>query len=193
LESLKNGSAVATIPASSRSAKTNGRRKFVDGDGRGPWARRWRDLQALYADGLCRCCWCQSYVFDELWGYTSERSHRLWDEMVPPPTRKIACRLTVTYAGFEGESNLLEGLYKRGLGGEQVELDLYRAGGLLMLWSHHFTAPWQTDDWREQMREQLRPNAYLRMIENRWVSSDSTFVEMEWWDACTDADATPLI
>jgi phage terminase large subunit-like protein len=24
-------------------------------------------------------------TFDELWGYTSERSRRLWDEMVPPP------------------------------------------------------------------------------------------------------------
>jgi phage terminase large subunit-like protein len=46
--------------------------------------------------------------FDELWSYTSERSHRLWDEMVPPPTRKIACRLTTTYAGFTGESTLLE-------------------------------------------------------------------------------------
>jgi hypothetical protein len=56
-------------------------------------------------------------VFDELWAYTSERSIRLWDEMVPPPTRKIAARLTVTYAGFEGESTLLEGLYKRGLQG----------------------------------------------------------------------------
>jgi phage terminase large subunit-like protein len=22
-------------------------------------------------------------VFDELWGYTSERSRRLWDEMIP--------------------------------------------------------------------------------------------------------------
>jgi phage terminase large subunit-like protein len=42
--------------------------------------------------------------FDELWGYTSERSNRLWDEMSQPPTRKIACRLTTTYAGFEGES-----------------------------------------------------------------------------------------
>jgi hypothetical protein len=31
-------------------------------------------------------------------GYASERSRRLFDEMVPPPTRKIACRLT--YAGF---------------------------------------------------------------------------------------------
>ena len=40
------------MPASSRSAKTNGRRLFVEGDGRGPWGRRWRDLEALYADDL---------------------------------------------------------------------------------------------------------------------------------------------
>jgi hypothetical protein len=35
-----------------RSAKTNGRRSFVGGDGRGLWARRWRDLRSLYADDL---------------------------------------------------------------------------------------------------------------------------------------------
>ena len=45
--------------------------------------------------------------FDELWGYTSERSRRLWDEMIPVPTRKISCRLTVTHAGFSSESLLL--------------------------------------------------------------------------------------
>jgi hypothetical protein len=39
-------------PPRCRSAKTNGRRAFVDGDGRGPWARRWKDLQALYIDDL---------------------------------------------------------------------------------------------------------------------------------------------
>lgn len=27
--------------------------------------------------------------FDELWGYTSERSRRLWDEMVPPPRERL--------------------------------------------------------------------------------------------------------
>jgi hypothetical protein len=43
---------VAPMPAASRSAKTNGRRSFVDGDGRGLWARRWRDLEALYIDDL---------------------------------------------------------------------------------------------------------------------------------------------
>ena len=54
-------------------------------------------------------------VFDESWAYTSERSRRLWDEMVPPPTRKIGVRLTTTYAGFTGESTLLEELYARGM------------------------------------------------------------------------------
>jgi phage terminase large subunit-like protein len=132
-------------------------------------------------------------VFDELWGYTSERSHRLWDEMVPPPTRKIACRLTVTYAGFEGESTLLESLHKRGLKQPQVGTDLHAGDGLLMFWTHRHTATWQTPQWVEQMRATMRPTAFLRQIENRWVSSDSTFVEMAWWDRCTDAEATPVI
>lgn len=65
-------------------------------------------------------------VFDELWGYTSERSRRLWDEMVPPPTRRVAARLTVSYAGFEGESVLLDELHQRGLQGEQMGIDRER-------------------------------------------------------------------
>jgi hypothetical protein len=131
--------------------------------------------------------------FDELWAYTSERSRRLWDELVPPPTRKVACRLTVTYAGFEGESTLLEELYKRGLEQPQVGPDLYAGDGLLMFWSHEPIAPWQTPEWLAQMRRQLRPNAYLRMIENRFVSTESTFVEMDWWDAVTDATLRPVV
>lgn len=132
-------------------------------------------------------------IFDELWGYTSERSHRLWDEMVPPPTRKIACRLTVTYAGFEGESELLEGLYARGLKQPIVDSDLHAGDGLLMFWTREPVAPWQDEAWLAQMRGQLRPNAFLRMIENRFVSSESSFVDPEWLDACTDAEAEPVV
>jgi phage terminase large subunit-like protein len=132
-------------------------------------------------------------VFDELWGFVSERDHRLFDECVPPPTRSLACRLTVSYAGFEGESELLEGLYKRGVAGEEIGPDLYAAGGLLMYWSNSFSAPWQTEAWREQMREQLRPNAYLRLIENRWVSTESEFIDVDWWDACIDPEARPSL
>jgi hypothetical protein len=131
--------------------------------------------------------------FDELWAYTSERSRRLWDEMVPPPTRKIACRLTVTYAGFEGESALLEELYKRGLNQPLIGSDLYAGDGLLMFWLHTPIAPWQTPEWIEQMRGQLRPNAFLRMIENRFVTTESTFVDLEWWDRCVDPEARQVL
>src|SRR5262249_8464747 len=105
--------------------------------------------------------------FDELWAFTSERAHRLWDEMVPPPTRKIACRLTPTYAGFAPESTLLEALYKRGCALPLVGPDLYAGDGLLMFWTHEPIAPWQDQQWIEQMRRSLRPNQFLRMIENR--------------------------
>jgi hypothetical protein len=86
-------------------------------------------------------------VFDELWAYTSERAQRLFDELVPVPTRKISARLTVTYAGFEGESSLLEGLYRRGLEGEEISPDLSRGDGLLMYWTHRPVAPWQDQRW----------------------------------------------
>lgn len=132
-------------------------------------------------------------VFDELWAFTSERSRRLWDELVPPPTRKIACRLTVTYAGFEAESELLEELYKRGLKQPSIGDSLYAGDGLLMAWHHKPIAPWQTQQWLDQMRQQLRPNAYLRMIENRFVSSESVFVDMDWFDRCVAPDAAPVV
>ncbi|MFO1099284.1 MAG: terminase large subunit [Xanthobacteraceae bacterium] len=126
-------------------------------------------------------------VFDELWAYTSERSRRLWDEMCVVPTRKISLRLTVTYAGFEGESELLHDLYKRGIQQPEVAPNLRAGDGLLMFWSHEPVAPWQDERWLAEMRRSLRPNQYLRMIENRFVSSESTFVDMPSWDACVDA------
>jgi phage terminase large subunit-like protein len=130
--------------------------------------------------------------FDELWGYTSERSRRLWDELVPVPTRKIACRLTTTYAGFSGESELLEELHKRGMAQPLIGTDLHAGDGLLMFWSCDPIAPWQTPQWLGQMRQQLRPNAYLRMIENRFVTTESSFIDLAWWDACVDPSANPV-
>jgi phage terminase large subunit-like protein len=132
-------------------------------------------------------------VFDEAWAYTSERSRRLFDESVPPPTRLMACRLIVTYAGFEGESTMLEELYKRGLQQPEIGPGLYAGDGILMSWQHGRIAPWQTESWLEQMRRSLRANQFLRMIENRFVTSESSFVDIDSWDACVDQQATPIV
>ena len=126
-------------------------------------------------------------VFDEAWAYVSERSRRLWDELVPPPTRKLACRLTVTYAGFEGESVLLQELYKRGKQQPSVGDDLHAGDGLLMFWSHKPIAPWQDEAWLAQMRRE-RPSSYQRMVLNEFAASESKFVDMSAWDQCVRLD-----
>jgi hypothetical protein len=52
-EILSADRTTTTAPApTTRSRRTNGSSLFVAGDGRGAWARRWRDLVALYADDL---------------------------------------------------------------------------------------------------------------------------------------------
>ena len=136
------------------------------------------------AAGAHPTCSC----FDEIWAYTSERARRMWDECVPVPSRRISCRLIVSHAGFADESDLLHELYQRGLKQPLVGKDLYAGDGMLMFWSHEPIAPWQDAAWLEQMRRELRTGQYLRMAENRWVTSELSFIDMAQWDACTDPD-----
>ena len=55
-----------------------------------------------------------------------------------------------------------------------------------MAWHHEPIAPWQTEAWLAEMRRSLRTNQYLRMIENRFVTSESSFIDMRAWDACVN-------
>lgn len=132
-------------------------------------------------------------VFDELWGYVSERSRRLWDEAVPSPVRKVSARLTVSYAGFTDESDLLESLYVRGIGGKEVAPDLYQSDGLLCYWTHECRAPWQSERWIGEMRRALRPNQFARMIGNRFVRGEGDFLQEEWIEACTNPELRPSL
>ena len=132
-------------------------------------------------------------TFDELWGYVSERSRRLWDEMITSPARKISCRLTVSYAGFSGESVLLEELHKRGMALPEVGPSLHAGDGMLFAWHTEPIAPWQDEAWLAEMRRSMRPGAYARMICNEFVSAKSQFVDMAAWDACVLPTLTPTL
>ena len=81
-------------------------------------------------------------------------------------------------------SNLLEELYEHGIKQPLIAPDLYAGEGQLTFWTHSPVAPWQTPRWLDQMRRSLRPNQYARLIENRWTSSQSAFIDMGEWDAC---------
>ncbi len=130
---------------------------------------------------------------DEIWGFVSERSQRLLDEVIPSPARKVSGRLITSYAGYSGESEALERLYRRGLQGTEIAPALYAQPGLLLFWSTKPVAPWQTEGWLAEMRSTLRSNAFLRMITNQFVTSESTFIELSWFDACVDLELRPSL
>jgi hypothetical protein len=111
--------------------------------------------------------------------------------MITSPTRKISCRLTVSYAGFSNESTLLESLYKRGKSLPEVGPSLHAGDGMLFAWHCEPTQPWQTPQWLEEMRRSLRPTAYARMIENQFVAPESRFVDLSAWDECIVPTLTP--
>jgi phage terminase large subunit-like protein len=50
--------------------------------------------------------------YEEIWAVTSENGRRLFEELTSVPTRKNSVKFIATYAGFEGESNLLNGQRK---------------------------------------------------------------------------------
>lgn len=59
-------------------------------------------------------------IWTELWGAENEEAKRFWDEMTPIPTVPDSIRLVETYAGYDGESDLLRGLYDIGMEGHQL-------------------------------------------------------------------------
>jgi phage terminase large subunit-like protein len=141
--------------------------------------------------------------WDELWAYTSEASHRLWEELTPVPTRRNSVRVVTTCAGWENESELLRALYKQGVGKEEhpdgqgerlhptLPIFANQDARLLVYWDHEPRMPWQTPSYYAAQRRTLRPGTYLRLHENRWTTSESTFITPELWDPCVDPTLSP--
>lgn len=139
-------------------------------------------------------------IFSELWG-AHEKAHKLmWAEMTLSPTKfGQSQRWVETYAGYEGESELLYSLYEQGVkhgrqltlheSGAPIEgLEVYAndAARLLCLWNTVPRLPWQTPQYyaQEQAALESLPGAFDRMHRNKWVSSSETFVDLALWDAC---------
>ena len=174
-------------------------------------------------------------IYTELWGFIHKQHTRFWAEMAPSPTRKNSMRWVETYAGYEGESELLWGLYESAvlqgrqltvreleamaLGDDELEEWLEdgplfaesprpddltpcyvnEAAGIFAFWDSGPAArrmPWQQGErggryYANEAATQT-PAQMQRLHLNEWVSGESPFAPIEWWDACGATPPTPL-
>jgi phage terminase large subunit-like protein len=127
-------------------------------------------------------------VYSEIWGWKNEASKQMWTETTLSPLKYgKSLRWAETYAGFTGESPILEELYSRGVTeGECInrEFEFYRNKRLLVIWNTKPSTPWQTKEYYAQESSDLLETEFNRVHGNQWGSSSQTFVQSEWWDNC---------
>jgi len=143
--------------------------------------------------------------FSELWGAHQKAQQRMWTELTLSPLKfGQSFRWVETYAGFSGESPLLEKLYQDGVkdgapvawAGEfdpPMEAYVNRPGRLLCMWNTYARNPWQTEEYYAQEAVSLTEDEFDRVHQNQWISSMNAYISKAWWEACLDHDIPPLL
>lgn len=149
-------------------------------------------LRCLPTDVSCAGLNPNLVIFDELWSYEYKSMQNFFEEMTTVPTRKNPLALIVTYAGYDDES-LLYRLYKKGM-----ELKKNPDPSFFFYWEGENGVPinrmnWQTEKYLKQQKGRLRKNTYLRLHENRWVSSVTQFIDIDRFDKCVNKDLAPIL
>ena len=131
-------------------------------------------------------------VFSELWGWRHKSHQDMWVEMTISPTRfGQAQRWIDTYAGFEGDSPILEKLYKQVVNQENhIKIphnqECYSHGGIFSTWVTKHHLPYQPKPYYDAERVALTEEQFSRMHENQWITSKNAFISIGWWDDCAD-------
>jgi len=136
-------------------------------------------------------------VFSELWGAKGDAAQLMWSEMTLSPMKHgRSFRWVETYAGFEGESILLEPLYKENVKPEhqlwEDEPYVFANDRSFVLWNEVPRLPWQSPAYYKQEAATLLPSQFNRVHRNQWATSEEAFCPPEWIDACYDASVAPL-
>ena len=147
-------------------------------------------------------------VFSELWAAKHKALQQMWTEMTLSPTLYgYSQRWVETYAGYVGESPILEDLHRRGVEkGKQLDLsytdengihhdlsdlEVFANGRMLCMWNTRPRLPWQTKEYYESEAAVLQEDEFMRIHRNQWVTSTSAFVPPVFWQQC-EGDPGPL-
>jgi phage terminase large subunit-like protein len=136
-------------------------------------------------------------VWSEMWGYRHEHKERLWTEMTVPPTRYgKAFRWVESYAGFEGESTVLENLYETGVNNgirhpafPVVPVYVNQRARMFCYWDEGEAArrmPWQISEYYAEEAQLLTYHEFERVHMNKWQRPLDKAIPIEWWDRLVD-------
>ena len=136
----------------------------------------------------------------EVWGAMGSRAELLWTEAALSPTRAgDSFKFLESYAGFNGESLILERVYegvvKNGTPHPTIP-ELYINGSSIAYWCTRRYLPWQISlsglTYYKQEAVEKTPSEYSRVHENKWASASEAFIPIEWWDSCKSEALPPL-
>jgi hypothetical protein len=119
-------------------------------------------------------------VWTELWGGESTEAKRFWEELTPVPTIPDSLRMVETYAGYDGESTLLQGLYDLGMAGRQLT-----AGEVATVAARDKPGETYEELLYAFAETEGDPAAYIPM----WVNEDAGFAM--YWDSGLAARRMP--
>lgn len=129
----------------------------------------------------CLTTWTEAH------GFTHQENERMWEELQPIPTEELSFRFVESYAGYTGESNLLQAIWDRALKGERIndEYPIYTNGRLVGYIDDGVQArrmPWQDDKYYAEAEASSLPHEYRRIHLNQWVSSQNAFINITLFD-----------
>ncbi len=126
----------------------------------------------------------------EAWGAMGTRPEMLWSEAALSPTRVgKSFKFVESYAGFSGQSLILERLYENIITGGAPHAsvpELYTNGASIGYWCTRPVMSWQLDnpDYYAQEAATLTPSEFARLHRNQWSVSSEAFIPPAWWDEC---------
>jgi len=127
-------------------------------------------------------------AFTELHGYVHEEDERFYSEMQPVPTQRLSFRFLESYAGYEGESNLLKMVWDSALAGRRIhdEYPIYATEeGLIGYIDTGIEArrmPWQTPKYYRDAEKEELPHEFRRIHLNEWAGGQTRLLNIALWD-----------
>lgn len=132
----------------------------------------------------------------EVWAAMHKKHRKMWTEMARSLTRSgYAMTVVESYAGYEGESTILEDVYVNGVEDSEERPDIapefYVNQRQASYWCTRRVMSWQigqeADEYYADEAKRLSADEYLRIHHNQWISSEASFVTEAQWEACRGA------